>query len=407
MLNNRITAFFIMSTIMLSTVFASPDISGYYRNYIGGFINGDYSIIQNALNLNIESSGSNYAFKVNPYIYSYDDKPLEMGVREAYVDLYFDSVDLRIGKQQIIWGKADGVFITDVISPKNMSDFLLPDFEEIRTGITAIKYNYYFEDSTLEIVGVPYFTPTQMPESGSPWLLSPSFPVKPTYDYSQKKVPAQLANGEVFVKYSALNSLMDYELMFGSMWDDDPTMHVDKTISASMVTAITVTPKHHRLNLVGGSISTELLGVVLRAESAYYQGKYFNSNNPSLLDGVIQKDYIHSLLGVDGSLWGMTMSGQWISKMILNYDNSIVNDEVDNTLTLMIRKDLLRETLHLELFSYLGLNNSDALIRPKVTYDLDDGVKIIAGANWFIGTTGVFGSYDANDMVYTKVQVSF
>ncbi|MDD4527383.1 MAG: hypothetical protein PHF25_05025, partial [Candidatus Margulisbacteria bacterium] len=69
MLNNRITAFFIMSTIMLSTVFASPDISGYYRNYIGGFINGDYSIIQNALNLNIESSGSNYAFKVNPYIY--------------------------------------------------------------------------------------------------------------------------------------------------------------------------------------------------------------------------------------------------------------------------------------------------------------------------------------------------
>lgn len=409
MLNSRISFIFIGLATMLSVAFATPEVSGYYRNYIGGFVHGnqDYSIIQNALNLNIETSGSKYAIKVNPYSYSYDDKSLDIGVREAYVDLFFNSIDLRIGKQQIIWGKADGVFITDVISPKNLSEFLLPDFEEIRTGITAIKFDYYLENNTIEIVGVPYFTPTEMPDPSSPWFLAPSFPVTPNYDYSQKTVPAQLANGEIFAKYSGLGSFMDYEIMFGSMWDDDPTMHVSKTISAGQVVAVDVTPKHHRLNLIGGSVSTELNGIVVRGETAYYMGKYFSSNDPSLSEGVIQKNYIHSLIGFDGTLWGLTMSAQLISKIILDYDSQIVSDEVDNTITLLVRKDLWRETLHLELFSYVGLNNSDALIRPKITYDLDDGVKIIAGANWFIGSAGTFGNYDANDMVYTKVQVSF
>ena len=59
------------------------------------------------------------------------------------MDLYFDNFDLRIGKQQIIYGKAEGVFITDVVSPKDLREFLLPDFEEIRMGITAAKLSYF------------------------------------------------------------------------------------------------------------------------------------------------------------------------------------------------------------------------------------------------------------------------
>jgi len=408
MRKNRIVGFVCLLSI-ISISFATPELSGYYRNYVGGFIGKgqSYSIIQNALNLNIQTSSSKYAIKVNPYIYSYDDKVMEMGVREAYVDLYFDTIDLRIGKQQIIWGKGDGVFITDVISPKNLSEFLLPDFEEIRTGVTAIKFDYYLDDNTFELVGIPAFTATVMPDSSSPWYLSPSFPITPSYDYSKKAVPVNFANGELFAKYSGLSSIMDYEIMWGSMWDDDPTMHVDKTTSGSQVTSIVVIPKHHRLNLLGGSVSSEFKGYVLRGESAYYTGKYFSSNDPTLPEGVIQKNYIHSLMGVDGTLFGLTMSTQFISKMILNYDSQIVNDEVENTVTFMVRKDLWRETLHLEFFAYIGLNKSDALIRPKVSYDLVDGVKVIAGANLFVGSSGSFGNYDSNDMVYTKVQVSF
>ena len=67
----------------------------------------------------------------------------------------------------------------------------------------------------------------------------------------------------------------------------------------------------------------------------------------------------------------------------------------------------MRETLKLELFSYIGLNNSDALIRPKITYDFVDGFELLFGANIFVGDKGNFGQYKDNDMIYTKVKYSF
>ena len=84
-----------------------------------------------------------------------------------------------------------------------------------------------------------------------------------------------------------------------------------------------------------------------------------------------------------------------------------MNDEFENTITILASKDFLRETLRLELFSYIGLNNSDALIRPKAIYDLADGFEVLLGANVFVGDAGSFGQYDDNDMIYSKIKFSF
>ncbi len=70
--------------------------------------------------------------------HDYSDS-LTFRLREAYLDLYFGNFDLRIGKQQIVWGKADGVFITDMVSPKIYSNFYYPNFDEIRIGVEGAK----------------------------------------------------------------------------------------------------------------------------------------------------------------------------------------------------------------------------------------------------------------------------
>jgi len=389
----------------------SLNLSGYARNYTGVLLteNNEYAIIQNTFNLNIEQSKDKVAFKANPYIYQYPNQEMEIGLREAYMDIYFDAVDLRIGKQQIIWGKADGVFITDIVSPKDLSEFLLRDFDEIRMGITSLKANYYIGYNTFEFVWVPYFSSTQMPDENSIWFPQMDFPFPPVFDYSQKEVSAKLENSEVFAKFSALTSAIDFEIMGGYMWDDDPTMHITKIIDPQtfQLEGITVTPRHHRLRLAGGSFSSTLGGFVLRGEGAYYNGKYFNSEDPRLTDGMVKKNYLHYLIGVDFTLWDIRLSSQFIQQAILDYDEYINNDEFENTMTVLASKDFLRETLRLELFSYIGLNYHDALIRPKVTYDLADGFEILLGANIFVGSEGRFGQYDNNDMVYAKFMYSF
>ncbi len=409
----KISLLVLIIFISVSGIMAQSTLfTGYVRNYTGMLFTDNYqfAMLQNTFSLNIENSKNKVAFKVNPYINHYQNKELETGLRQAYLDIRFNTMDIRIGKQQIIWGKADGVFITDVISPKDLREFLLPDFDEIRIGVTAIKVDYYMGNNTLEFVFVPSFTPTRLPEQDSIWNPQIDYNIQPVFDYSQKDIAQNLSNSEIFMKFSVLSSAIDFELMGGLMWDDDPTLHKSKSIDpmTSQLTSLKITPQHHRLGLFGGSFSTTLGSFVIRGESAYYSGKYFQTMDPLAASSIIEKNYIHYLIGADFTIAGIKMSTQFISQVILDYNDYILKDQFENTMTFLARKDFLRETLFLELFAYIGLNEGDSLIRLKATYKLVDGFDILLGANIFSGNSeGSFGQYDDNDMLYMKFKYSF
>ncbi len=388
----------------------SIHVGGYVRHHTSVLVDGgDYSIIENTLALRLDQSRGNVAFRVDPYVYQRPGEELEMGLRQAYVDIYWDSVDLRVGMQQVIWGKGDGVFITDVVSPKDLSRFLLPDFEEIRIGVDAVKLDYYRGSGTLEVVWVPVFAPMLPPDEGSIWARSVQFPVQPTFDLSSEGVDATLENSEVFAKYSLLSSAFDLEIMAGYAWDDEPALHMDieQDPDTHEIVSLVVAPEHHRLALAGGSFSTAVGGAIVRGEGAYYWGKRFATESPLVGDGVLDRDYVHYLLGVDWTLLGVSMSAQFVQEVILDYDDTLASDERSDVMTFLARDSFLNETLHLEFFSYVGLNDSDALLRPKVSYNVADGFEILIGADLFIGDDGMFGVYDANDSVYAKLKYSF
>lgn len=387
-----------------------PIFTGYVRNYMGVLTqaDGDFAIIQNTFDLNMDYRRDRVGFFVNPRLYQYPDRDLEIGLQEAYMDLFLGSFDVRVGKQQIIWGKSEGVFITDIVSPKDMREFLLPEFDEIRIGVNALKANYYLGNHTFELALLPQFVPTRLPEKGSIWRRTPSFDMAPEIDLSQSEIPLRLKNGEVFGRYSLLGSWADIDLMGGCFWDDDPTMHMTRTVNSETGNRrITVTPRRHRLTVAGTAFSTLMGDAVIRGEGAWYGGKHFLTNDLGDPDGVIGKDYINYLLGLDYTLWGTRLSGQFIQTIIMDYDESIRRREFENMATMMILRDFFRETLTFELFAYVGLDEPDALIRPRVVYDIADGFEILAGANLFLGESGRFGTFNGNDMVYVKTKFSF
>ncbi len=390
-----------------------PDINGYARTYEGvRYNNGDFAIIQQTLNLNIEKRGDKTAFKANPMVYVYNADSLNIGLREIYMDMYFDNFDLRIGKQQVVWGKADGVFITDIVSPLNLSEFLLPDFDEIRTGVIATKLNYYIGNSSLEAIWIPQFTPTIRPNENSIWYMQPAFPAPPTFNWSKSSIKPSLENSELFLKYSAMTSFIDFEIMGGYTWDDNPSMHIKKIVDMStgspVLTGLEITPQHHRLTVGGASFSVGIKGIVVRGEGAYYNGKYFQTADPLAQDALVQKNYLNYVAGIDFNIANVKFSTQFIQKYILDHEDLMDENQTHNTATFMARYDLMRETLHLELFSYIGLDDEDALIRPKITYDFDDSFSILLGGNIFIGDrAGQFGQYQDNSMIYTKIKINF
>jgi hypothetical protein len=411
-MNNKIIA--IIFILVFNTFAQNVDFTGYVRNYSGmldGNGSNDFVILQNTFNLNIEKSMSGSSFKVNPLIYHNNSDSITFKLREAYLDLYFDDFDIRLGKQQIVWGKADGVFITDIVSPKDLYEFLLPEFDEIRIGVVGAKLNYYIGGNTLELVWLPVFTPTNLPKTNSIWSPEMNFLIPPTIDYSKEEVKPSLENSELFLKYSALTEAIDFELMAGYMWDDDPTMF-STFIPSSSGGNLIVTPEHKRISLAGGSFSTTLGPIVFRGEGAYYFGKYFNTNNLAENNGAIEKDYIHYMLGADFNLFDINFSAQFIQKAILDYEeiiepNAMFADQYNNMMTFLAKYSMLNETLELEFFSYYDFEYNDALFRPRILYDYSDTINLQFGANIFTGSEGQFGQYRLNDMVYGKIKYSF
>ena len=414
-MKTKILLFAILLSISEIALSQGVDISGFARNYTGVmYKTGEFNMLQNTLNVNFEKMGDRVAFKANPMFYLYGTDSLDFRMREIYLDLFFDNFDIRVGKQQVVWGKADGVFITDIVSPLNLTEFLLPNFDEIRIGVYAAKVNYYFGNSTIEAIWKPIYAGNVYPGPGSIWYKPPTFPAPPTFDYSKNNIDPSLENSEIYLKYSLSSSAIDFDLMAAYTWDAAPNMYIEKefTIDTAtnqpVLTGLLITPEINRLTVAGGSFTSTIKSFVVRGEAAYYNGKYFQTDDPTAAGALIEKDYLHYVVGLDYGVGNLKLSAQFIQKYIMDYNDFIEEEEFDNTMTFLARYEALRETLHLELFSYVGLNYGDALIRPKVTYDFSDSFSIIAGANIFVGDErGMFGRYDENSMVYTKIKYNF
>src|SRR5438067_8147520 len=65
------------------------------------------------------------------------DQKTEISLREAILSAAVGALDVRVGRQQIVWGEAISTFITDVVNPKDFREFILPDFTELRIPICA------------------------------------------------------------------------------------------------------------------------------------------------------------------------------------------------------------------------------------------------------------------------------
>ena len=102
-------------------------------------------------------------------------------VKEAYLLYSGDDFDLRVGQQQIVWGKTDGLRMLDIINPLDMREFILDDFLDSRIGLVAARLNYYayLNDSEheFEFVVIPDAKPAEIAPLGSRWGFSlPAIP---------------------------------------------------------------------------------------------------------------------------------------------------------------------------------------------------------------------------------------
>lgn len=332
----------------------------------------------------------------------------ETGVElhEAWLEHAGNGWDARIGRQIIIWGKADGVQITDIISPPDYTEAFTRDLDETRLPVEAVKFRLLGEKVNAELIWIPVFRPAILPSPGNPWAAGASPPDGVTVSRSSTIEPGiSLENSEVAFKVSAFLPGLDLGASFFYTWDDFPAGHrLVQQKEAS--THVLYTPRSHRLAVFGLECSRPWSDFVFRGEAAWYPGRYLDTK--SLTDDPLSRDVVSWLGGADwtpGDDWSLT--AQLTGTHIIRHDRRLADPAHTFMSTLNVSKKLMRQTLTLSNMLYYHITDNEVYSRVKAEYEVTDDFRLALGADIFLGSDGQFGVYKDNSQVWVKAKYSF
>ena len=325
----------------------------------------------------------------------------ETGIKllEAFYSYKAKNINLKIGRQIIIWGVADGLRITDKVSPMDYTEFLARDYDDIRLAVDAFKFRYTKDNMKLDFVFIPIFESFNLPiNKDNPWsIINPKLLNK--YEVVDNKPKFKLDNSELGIRLSYNLPGIDFSLSSLYTWNKIPIIRASKVQDKMMIIK-----DYKRMFFIGGDISKPMGEFVIRGEGAINFKKAFLTKT----NNILRKKSLEYLLGID---W--YASNEWVfmcqysNQTILDYNKSMVCDKNMSLLTLNITKKIFNSTTKLSDFTYYDINNNSSFSRFSIDYSLSDQLHFIAGYDCFIGDKGKFGLYKDNSEYWLKAKYTF
>lgn len=99
-------------------------------------------------------------------------------LREFYLETDLGRSRLMLGKQQIVWGQADGLKVLDVVNPQDFREFILEGFGDSRIPLWSVNAEIPIQNFTAQFIWLPDQSYHKLPEPGSAYEFSaPGFAV--------------------------------------------------------------------------------------------------------------------------------------------------------------------------------------------------------------------------------------
>lgn len=324
-----------------------------------------------------------------------NDQRRDAIVREAWVDVGAGDWEFRFGRQHIIWGEMVGFFFADVVSARDMRDFLLPELETIRIGQWAARAEYFAGDTHFEMVWVPSPSYDDIGKPGSDFYPYPQ--VVAGTRVSEHEPSTSLSNSNWGLRVSKLIGGWDTSAFYYRSNDISPTLGVDP-ISAGLELT------HERIGQIGATFSKDMGSFVLKGEAVHTHGRSLNTFQGGML-GLQETDMVDYAFGVDIPLkdvWRLNV--QYFARWLDEYDRLMGVDREERGMTLQVVREV-GSKVELEIMAATSLNRSDYMLRPKASWKFAPEWRAVAGADVFHGPDdGLFGRFDDRDRVYLEVR---
>ncbi len=336
------------------------------------------------------------------------DQRRDFFLRETYVDTKLAGLDLRIGKQNIVWGEMVGLFFADVVSARDQRDFVLPDFEIIRIPQWALRAERFGENSHAELIWLPA---PEVDDIGKPG--AEFYPVQGpaaagfTQQFRDPVRPARnLRNSNLGLRASMLRLGWDLSAFYYRSTDVSPAFY--REVALAPTPTLTFIPRHDRIWQVGGTLGKDLGPTVAKAEAIYTSGRSFPVSRLSEPGGVVPQDTLDYVVGLDFTFGTDTrLNLQYFERYFFEHDPDLLQKRREGGVTLLLA-GRFGAAFEPEMLIIRSVNSNDRLVRTKLGWIPERNWRLTFGVDVFAGpASGLFGRFDDNDRAYVELRRDF
>lgn len=337
------------------------------------------------------------------------DQTLELMFRETYLDASFGDWDLRVGRQHIIWGEMVGLFVADVASAKDLRQFVLQDFDILRTPQWAIRNEYFKGDFHAEAVWIPVVTYSNIGKVGAEFypFKPPAVPGYQNDILNDNPAPRTIGNTAYGLRLSYLLAGFDTSIFYYSTPDLLPAFSRSFWQGAS---SIIYTPIHNRVQQWGATFAKDLTeNAVLKSEVVYTRDRLVSTFSLSDSDGLVKQNILDYIVGLDFTFAEETrVNLQFFQEIYPDRDPGIGPSQFETGYSLLLSTRYFHPKVEPQILFIQSLNRYDWMLQAKTAWEFSTNWRWVGGLDAFGGTSnGLFGRYDQTDRVYTELRYSF
>ena len=311
----------------------------------------------------------------------------EVELFDAYLEgSLSDNLDMKLGRQVVVWGRSDTIRITDVLNPLDNRRPGMVDIEDLRLPVAMAKFDYFIGDWRFTPMAVVEQRFSKNPPSGSAFNPNPqSTPNNKSYS---DITPALSIGGEF--------SGWDINFYASQLHDDIGYFDAGKMA-------------HDKVNMFGTAVNILEGSWLLKSELAHFDGlKYSSIQNKEFkrTDALLGLEYN----GIPDTL----ISYDVAVRAIHDYDQRLKHEPLETKErsyqhAFRVSSDFLNATLKANyLISLFGSQmNEGGFQRAWLKYDIADGIFANVGVVDYMGGSRRFDAVSNNDMIFTDISYTF
>lgn len=336
-------------------------------------------------------------------------------LRELYLDFDVGTSYVRLGKQQVVWGQADGLRVLDVVNPLDFREWILGDLEDRRIPTWMVNVEIPVGDVNIQLLWVPDHSYDDLPDfDGSFGLSTPLFIPQPPPGLILTAPPVVadvdrpdrfISDDDYGVRLSGFFGGWDVSLNYFYHYQDQQVLERRLTAPGQIL----IQPGFERTHLIGGSASNSFGKATLRAEVGYSTDRFFIDRDINDPDGLFETGVFESVIAVDYPVDSdLFLSAQFFQSLLFHKPETATRSRLENTATFLATKDFLNDALRARVQLIHSLDRHDGQVEFGIEYDFRSNVVLRAGVDVFYGeNTGLFGQFDQRDRVTFGIDYSF